>query len=238
MGAETLEGGDMINGPPTALGEAQTPPRPAAAHPHPIPSYSIPIPALAPSHPPSKRHHSPGLITHTQKKGKRNNLQNRRVHSRQARHDQPHQKYDFGQIPALGAGRFLQHRAFHILPFNDDGWTMTSLRNVNSSQIRKPETHPPGIPWRGIHNLLYGQVPKMRKCPFPIGEEHSEKYSWRRRFQVSSNCSTEFWANFKSVFAAVTEDWCASKVQIFSFYGRLEYLEMNSTMWCFVFFYW
>lgn len=38
MGAETLEGGDMINGPPTALGEAQTPPRPAAAHP---PSHSI-----------------------------------------------------------------------------------------------------------------------------------------------------------------------------------------------------
>lgn len=213
MGAETLEGGDMINGPPTALGEAQTPPRPAAAHPHPIPSYSIPISTPVPSQPPSKRHHSPGLIT-------KKTLQNRGVRSRQARHKQPHRKYDFSQIPALGAGRFLRHRAFHILPFNDDGWTMTSLRNVNSSQIRKPETHPPGIPWRGIHNLLYGQVPKMRKCSFPIREKHSEKFPWRRRVQVSSKFSTKFWANFKTVLnvGKNTWKWAVLWCEVFLFY--------------------
>lgn len=165
MGAETLEGGDMINGPPTALGEAQTPPRPAAAHPHPIPSYSIPISTPVPSQPPSKRHHSPGLIAKKPKKKKP--CKNRGVHSRQARHKQPHRKYDFSQIPALGAGRFLRHRAFHILPFNDDGWTMTSLRNVNSSQIRKPETHPPGIPWRGIHKPVIRTSAKNAKVFLP-----------------------------------------------------------------------
>lgn len=162
MGAETLEGGDMINGPPTALGEAQTPPRSVAAHPHPITSFSIlfPLPSR-PSHPQLSR------------SDHKNNC--KVDHSRQTRHKQLRRKFACRQIAALGAGHSSRHPAFHILAFSDDGWTMTSLGNVNSSQIRKPETRPPGILWRRYSQPVIRTSAKNANVLSPLGKKKTKR---------------------------------------------------------------
>lgn len=194
MRAETLEGGDMINGPPTALEE---PPVPSPIHPH---------------HPAT--HPSSNCILHQVWSPKKKNT------SPNTRAFKVAENYYFRQIllflwipgcasrdiPHSPQPRWLNYDP--PIPYTHPSFSLTQCKQQQDSS---PRTHPPGILGRGIHYLWVGQV-KEKKCETVENLRNAyRKTAPNVGFWVTSTLTNKIPSSFKSSLLHLNWEWTCFK---------------------------